>query len=231
TIIIGVGSQWDPARIDCLVTSQSDIVYVPNYTPGQIDTILPALTKITCPVAYQLIISEVQLDFTSSSQGSRFVEVYNPSTIVALKDLGLDGIFEGKVTTDSTLTLPQSSYLVLYDKSAPTMISCQDCKCTKSSNNLCTDAVYVGCCSSCACSFGGSSMSNTNWHVSFVDTTNSNEVDGVIYDSSTWPQIMTGYTYSLKYVGYNNQEGSNWEQSCNTRGTPGSYPILNYSWS
>ncbi|ETO14495.1 hypothetical protein RFI_22873, partial [Reticulomyxa filosa] len=231
TIIIGVGSQWNPANIDCLVASQSDIIYVTSYTSGQLNTILPTLTQVTCPVTYHLVISEVQLNLTNSSEGSRFVEAYNPGKTVTLKDLDLDGIFEGKVTTNPSLVLPQANYLVLYDKDAPTMISCENCNCTKNSNNLCTDAVYVGCCSNCSCSFGGSSMSNTKWHVSFVDTTDSNTVDSITYDSSTWPQIFTGYTYELKYLGFDNHQGSNWEQSCSSKGTPGSHPIYNCSWT
>ncbi|ETO30098.1 hypothetical protein RFI_07021 [Reticulomyxa filosa] len=176
----------------------------------------------------EVYVFEVQLDLISSTEGSRFIEAYNPSTAVTLTDLDLDGIFEGKVTSDSALTLPQASYLVLYDKGAPTMVSCQDCKCSKNSNNLCTDAVYIGCCSSgCSCYFGGSSMSNTNWHVSLMDIASSqttDTVDSVTYDSSTWPQIMKGYTYSLKYIGYDNHQGSNWQQSCNTQGTQGIVP-------
>jgi hypothetical protein len=230
-IIIGVGSSWNPANVDCLVTSDSDIIYVTSYSSGQLATILPALTQTTCPVSYNLIISEVQLDLESSSKGSRFIEAYNPSTSVTLTDLDIDGIFEGSITSDSSKILPQSSYLVIYDYNAPTMISCQDCSCTKS-NNLCTDAIYLPCgCSSCSCYFGGSSMSNTNWHVSLMDSTNQQAVDSLTYDSSTWPQILTGYTYALKYVGYDNQLGSNWEQSCNTRGTPGSDPVRNCTWT
>jgi hypothetical protein len=226
TIIIGVG-QFDAAKMDCLVEDPSYIIYLPSYDPNAINTILPILTDVTCPVQYNLKLTEVQLD-QDAGVGSQFVEFYNEGTAVHMQDLSLSGIFSGPVTNTAGVYLQQGQYLVVYNADVDTP-SCEDCLCPLS-GNWCSDAVYMPCGSAYSCSFDASGMDNTNWWVNATDSTDGKIVDWLLYGSG-WPSILTGYTFELEWVGYNNHEGSNWHQSCNTRGTPGYEPIRNCSWT
>ena len=69
----------------------------------------------------------------------------------------------------------------------------------------------------------------SSFYINFIDesvTASAHVVDGVKY-TSTWPTIIPGYSYELKQLGYSNDDGDNWQMSCNARGTPGYSPITN----
>ena len=50
TYILGVGSNWNPDNVDCLVSdTDTDIIYVDSFNYTEFNKILPQLTDITCP--------------------------------------------------------------------------------------------------------------------------------------------------------------------------------------
>lgn len=226
TLIVGVGSAWDPDQVDCLVTDTSKyIISVTDF--DAFDDALPAITDVTCPVSYSLKITEAQIVQDNTTIGSRFFEVYNSGSDVSLINVYLDGFFTGALTTNSSLVLKQGQYLVVYDGTQSSPVNCTDCSCPKV-NGICTDAVYIGCSSAytigCKASVD-STMTETNWEQILIDKSDFTKIDIVNYSSATWPTIIKGYSYELKSKGYSNDDGGNWDMSCNTYGTPGSDPI------
>jgi len=223
TLIVGVGSQWDPDNVDCLVSSSDDIVYVTSFTTSDFDSVLPQVTAITCPVDYSLKITEIKVISENSTNTAPFVEIYNPSTTITLGDISVSGLFTGTLGTSSQ-TLSQAQYLVLYDGDRGN-VTCSDCGCTLMGNNMyCEDSIYVKCYTGGTCYWSGATSSNTDFIVTFTDASSGTVIESVEYDSS-WPSLLTGYSFELKELGYDDTAGSNWQSSCNIYGTPGSAPI------
>ncbi len=75
-------------------------------------SILPLIAKVTCPVSYELIITEIQ-----TQMESRFIELYNPSIYVNLSNIAVKGLFTA-TPISNTLGLEKGQYLVLYDGDA-----------------------------------------------------------------------------------------------------------------
>ena len=202
---------------------------------------------------YELVITEVKVESDGTiGETVPFVEIYNPyaSFAIALSDIGLHGVVEGRPSASNHETiLPQGNFLVLYDAlykgtdssnssdSSDSGVTCQDCQCTKQSNinsnhnhNHCNNSIYIACDGSHnhPCTFSFWNFTNTNWYLKVEH--NTSEMDIVTWDSS-FPNLTNslGYSYELISMNesYNNDDGQNWEISCNIFGTPGAVPIRN----
>ena len=230
-IVLGVGKDLTESYLSCLLQDpDTDYIPVQDYNYNDFKKILPELQQITCPVNYDMKITEVKARPDSSQEfGSRFVEIWNTGSTVNLDEIQVNGLVTGSLPQQQ---LKQSQYLVLYKNGDRFKnVTCIDCNCNPSFNGdklnpamyQCQNSLYIAC-DGTYCDFANTT--NTDWFVQINDTSNTNVIiDQVKYDSNTWPSIIEGYTYKLKGVGFNNQLGGNWEQSCYTFGTPGDPPI------
>lgn len=232
TILMGVGADWTPAIMDCLCTSSADVIPVSGFTTSGFNSVLPQVTAITCPVSYDLIITEVHVSPTNTINGSRFIEIYNPSTQVTLSDLELSGLFTGTLTNNNGIVLNQGQYLVIYDV-VPTYVpqypDCSDCSCTFNNSfvnkHWCQNAIYIACNNSCVTN---KYMNVTNFYQRLIDSSSGSIINSVQWNSS-WPIATVGYSYELKNKAYDGGQGSNWLVSCDNLGTPGADPLSNCS--
>ena len=161
-----------------------------------------------------------------------FMEFYNPSNNIILKDLTFSGLVTGTPIPDynANATLAQGDYLVLYDaawSSGGSNVTCSECNCGKRGIDFCSSAVYIGC-DGTYCSFNPSnSFTNGNWFINITDLDGS-VLDSVVYDS-TFPNLtsLPGFAFELRNRGFDNDQGGNWYRSCNIYGSPGDKPLKN----
>lgn len=187
---------------------------------------------------YKAMITEIKVESDMSRYTAPFIELYNPSIDITLRDLEFSGVVSGNATNDDGATiLPQGYYLILYDGnysaggSGGSGVSCHECDCTQQSNGLyCNNSIYIQCNGDDdPCSFQDLDQ-NTNWYLTVEDRSSSPAVE---LDTVTWDNFfpnltnLVGYSYELKHKGYNNDEGNNWQISCDIYGSPGADPIKN----
>eukprot|EP01084_Bolivina_argentea_P258256 435321_1 len=237
-IILGVGSSLTEKYVECLLQdTTTDYIPVTSYNYDDFQKIMPALQEITCPVSYNMKLTEVkpQTD-TDPSFGSKFIEIWNIGSTVNGADLRFDGLVTG--TLPNTVSVQQSHYLVLYEiDSTFENVTCINCICNTlgfhspysqltSSGFFCDGSLYYPCSISTSCSFNNN-MDKTNWTQSIYDVSDNADqlIDSVNILQNNFPVILDGWTVELKEIGFDNTAGGNWEQSCYNTGTPGDPPI------
>eukprot|EP01084_Bolivina_argentea_P031741 58741_1 len=211
-VFVGIGNTWQQERIDCLVGDIStDVIAIENY-----DSLHPYLSNmydVLCPTDKKIKITEVK---PVSTTNARYIEFYNMGMQIESSDtLELSGLVDGEI---SGVTIPQGKYFVVYD-SDNGIVTCSDCgseQCTVNTDtNLCDEAIYIG------LDTFDDDMDMEDWDFEISDG-NSNIFDSVQYNQNNyWPKVQDDYSYSLDYIGYNNQYGANYARSCNNEGTPG----------
>lgn len=147
-------------------------------------------------------------------------------SITSSVTLNLNGLITGSITG---YNIDQGKYFVLYAEGEGDL-TCTNCgensQCTlNSTTNLCNEAIYIPCGTSRNCQFNDdSSISMTNWNIGI----NGDDIlDSVSYSTNEWWAIAKpDYSYSLEYLGYSNEYGANYVESCSISGSPGS-PTLN----
>ena len=202
-IFIGIGNQWNEARIDCLVEDAStDIIHVDNWSAAALNDSLPNIYAFLCDIEPNMKITEIKTSET------RFVEFINLGIAIQKTDsFTLHGLVTGQM---QNLSIPQGFYVVLYTGNDESL-SCSDC-----------DAVLIECGSNKDCQWNSGSMNHKNFTFEIKDSTATIVYDEVSYaEDNYWPGISETHSYSLEYVGYNNHFGANYVSSCNASGTPG----------
>ncbi len=225
-IFIGIGDSWRQARIDCLVgDTTNDVISIASYSESDLNASLPTIYQRICPIDTKIKISEVKPINTGSAP--RFVEFFNMGMSITSSDtLNFDGLITGSITNNN---IDQGVYFVLFDEDDGGSLSCSQCgsqqQCTvNTSTNLCDEAVYIPCGNSYNCQFNSQSM--TIWNIDIMDDS-SNMLDSLTYSTDeSWPIAPSDYSYSLEYLGYNNEYGANYVRSCTVNASPGS-PTLN----
>ncbi len=148
---VGIGNDWSKYDVACFMDEKDMhklIIGVERYDDESFEKIMPAITDLTCPASYELVISEISYGHVENG-GSHFIELYNPSIYVNLSKVSINGLFTANPISN-TLGLEKGQYLVLYDGDSQD-INCADCECVKSAGNpsMCHDAVYINCGENC----------------------------------------------------------------------------------
>eukprot|EP00486_Rosalina_sp_Unknown_P012169 CAMPEP_0201593762 /NCGR_PEP_ID=MMETSP0190_2-20130828/191276_1 /ASSEMBLY_ACC=CAM_ASM_000263 /TAXON_ID=37353 /ORGANISM="Rosalina sp." /LENGTH=716 /DNA_ID=CAMNT_0048053093 /DNA_START=61 /DNA_END=2211 /DNA_ORIENTATION=+ len=193
------GKDFVKGSYSCLVEDpDTDIIIV---DPTDADASLAAISELLCKSdGFDVKITEVNpVGQTGGYQA--FIEGINRGMEASIR-----ACFSGGCS--SYITVPTGEYFVAYDSTSNGNIPIS----SHSITNL------------------GSSNGNTGWVATLEINGYSSPIDTVTYGGSgssgvsDWQIVNPLKTYELRGVGYNNQYGANWRQSCDT-GSPGTAPV------
>lgn len=187
--------------LECLVEDPStDIFQIPTLNGYAYEEALVSLLDNVCSDDYDFKITEIKPMINGDNDIiPRFLEGYNYGRDIKVNDLR--AIF-GPSNMLNDVIIPQGEFFTFYDGYPPY----QDYQC----KGICMNVSLIK-----------GPNSAIEWEATIEsgqDPDNPNNaliIDRIApFSILYWQTISNGYSYQLRNIGYNNQYGANWRQSC-----------------